>query len=621
MNFLVTNKTLEENTTHQLPFELHKETFGNYTVLNERKNGFLKQNSFLSITNGFLKDIDLPIDQPENQKKSAINHVLSQWPVSENITGTFSICILENSNSKITLCCDHIGIYPIYYLKQKNDFYISNSLILLGIISQCELDEVGIAQRGIGPEFSNFGSRTILKDCKRLLPGQYLKFNLEGEIIESKFDNTLYQDISSNNQIHNFHKEYWFAFKNDLKYCLSDYPEVNIALSGGIDSRILVGALPKNKTINCHTFGNKNNYEVKIASRLAKAIKAKFKNYFDPNLYFPSAETLKEYTLKTESVQLCSWLEILENVPEYAHTPLLLGELCEALPARNIKKFSSREFRQKNFWRYYIQNKDYQFEESTPEKFKKWKSKKSKWFALWSNEKRINELNLKTSHEEVIDGLIMDLDEIFDRIESHSLPYVELYDELFSWYTYSRMRLAKQVVMCSSKFDAMSPAMSIQNLRRTSNIHPNLRLNYRFSKKLFNEFEELKILNKIPTNQAPLIPQNSPDLIKFSVWGLRSKIDSYLIKKSMSKSKTNKDYRLFKSINWSSFYQNPDMESNILDYFKNNHLGKKYLKKQLETSIERKNLTQWPFANIDIMNACSLNVEIDLIKQYQAKVK
>lgn len=73
-------------------------------------------------------------------------------------------------------------------------------------------------------------------------------------------------------------------------------------------------------------------------------------------------------------------------------------------------------------------------------------------------------------------------------------------------------------------------------------------------------------------------------------------------------------YRLFNSINWAKVYQHPKMEKNLNDYFRNNHLGKKYFEDILKQSLQRKNLEQWPFANLEVINGASLNLELDFIK-------
>jgi hypothetical protein len=562
------------------------------------------------------KDLNLVGQNKYTHTISAVEQIVNEWPVAENISGSFSTTIIDKLANELTLCNDLIGVYPLYYLIKDEYIYISNSIILMGSISKSDFDEVGIAQRCIGPEYFNMGSRTILKNCKRLLPGQYLKIDLLGEIFKIKFDNSLYQNISSSNQNHNLHHEYWKEFKKEVEYCLLGNSEVNIALSGGMDSRLLLGALPMEKDIHCLTYGEKDNYETKIASRLAKLKKAKFKNFSQLSLYFPPIQILKDYVLKTEAVNICSWLEILENIDVKERHPFLLGDMTEALSARNIKKYTSRTFRQHNFIKYFLKEKDYKFEKSNDQRFQAWKNAKLLNFNRWYIEERVSNLNLSFSTAELKAGLHSDLEEIFSRIEAHSLPYTELYDELFSWYTHSRIPMSKQILICNRDFYCYCPPMANSILRNTSNIHPNLRLSNRFLKKLFS-ISELKKFNRIPTSQAPYIPQNFLDIIKFPIWGFRSKVDHLLIKRLIKHKDPTKRYRLFKSINWVMIYQNPDMKKNLKRYFENNHLGEDYFKYLLKRAEQRKNLQQWPFANTELINGASLNVEIDLIKSYQ----
>lgn len=614
MKFLLSNIPISKDIYAKLPFNLGSKSIGPFNLFTEKGGEILETESHTSITDGYLRDLNCDSSDSYLHTERAVEQIVVGWPLPEHVTGSFSTTIIDMKSLEITICNDLIGLYPVYYLKNKEDFYVSNSIILMALISGCEFDEVGILQRSIGQDFSNIGARTILKDCKRLLPGQYLKLDKFGERLETKYDNSLFQNISSPDQNHQLHKKYWEGFKKEVALCLIDQEEVKVALSGGIDSRVILGAIPSDKKINCLTFGAKENYETKIASRLAKIKKAGFENFYQPDLYFPSYEVLKKYTLETEAVQICSWLEIMENVEAQPIVPMLLGELCEALPGRNILKYSSRNFRQENFIKYYLLKKDYQFEKSTPENFEAWKAKILSRYLIYYGEIRLHRMSFKISSEELKQAVKEDLEEVFSRIEAHNLPYAELYDELFSWYTYTRMRLAKQLQISNSRYRTFSPAMSMQVLRNTSNIHPNLRLNYRFAKKLFKDSKDLREFNKVPTSQAPLVPQYFPDLIKFPVWGIRSKIDGYLIKRMMKGKNAGNRYRLFKSIDWAGAYQLPDMEKKLNDYFKINHLGEEFFKNILKQSVQRKELIQWPFANIDIMNAAGLNVEIDLIK-------
>ncbi|TDN89165.1 hypothetical protein DET49_10781 [Salegentibacter sp. 24] len=611
MKFLVTNR--QNLDMLNLPRGCHLYQLGKLSLISENKIAPKNIDQMYLFNDGYLKDLDKDVSELTSQKIGVLKAISGGWPLPENITGSFSAVMIAEQEETISLCTDLIGLYPLYYLMDDNDFFFSNSIILTGIISCAKIDPTGVLQRSLGPDFSNQGSRSILKNCKRLLPGECRRYDFEGNLICVEFDNRLYENLSKSDQDHDLAKDYWKAYKKEVLYCLNDSEKVNIALSGGIDSRVALGSIPEGKDITCYTFGSRENYESKIAARLAKLKPAKFKACYQPELYFPSSELLREYTWQSEGLELCSWLEITENVNNREKEPLLLGELCEALPARKIAKFSSRDFRQNNFIKYYLKNEDYNFEASSPSKFEKWKQKKLKTYLIFFHEKNLAKFDLDFDHEQVRKELTADLEEIFGRIEAHNLAYTELYDELFSWYTYTRMRLSKQLLVANTKFNAYSPAMSLQMLKRTSSLHPNIRLNYRFVNKLFSVNKELRRFYRVPTNQAPWVPQSAPDLFKFVSWGLRSKIDQFFIKRLMKAGNPNKRYRLFKSINWVQVYQNPNMEKNLYEYFQNDHLGRQYVESIKTQAKNRRDLKQWPFANMNIINAGALNAELDQI--------
>ncbi len=613
MKFLISNKPIEYDLSSlPLKFDIH-EIDGLYIILEEGVN-LEKSKDCRILYDGYIRDLhEDPLDF-SRQRDSVVHEIKNNWPLPEKITGSFSAVVIDELTRTITLCTDLIGLYPLYYLRNDSNLFVSNSIILTGLITEVPLDKAGIVQRSIGPEFANIGSRTILKNCRRLLPGECLRFNSEGDLFFKKYDNSLYNDISEPSQDHSLWREYWKAYQKEVKYCVNYSENVNIALSGGIDSRLALGAIPDNKRVTSYTFGNPKNYESKIAARLAKAKKAEFISCWNPKIYFPEPDILREYTLETEGVQLCSWLELTENVEKGRKEPLLLGELCEALPARKIAKFSTKKYRQENFIKYYVLKNDYSFEKASQEKFEIWKKAIINQYSIYYHEKMLSKFSFSPDRKDLLTCLNHDLNEIFSRIENHQLPFVELYDELFSWYTYTRMSLSKQLLVANTKFNAYSPAMSLQMLRKTSQLHPNIRLNYRFAKKVFTLHKELKYLYKIPTSQAPLIPQTCPDFFKFIIWGLRSKADQILIKRMMKTKDSDKRYRLFQSINWAKIYHHPKMEQNLKKYFKRNHLGNEYFQTIYNQAVKRRELKQWPFANINIINAASLNIELDLIK-------
>lgn len=570
------------------------------------------QNSeFFSHTEGYIKDLNLSPENSIEQEISCGNIIENVWPVPSNITGSFSRFQLNLSSDLVCICTDPIGVYPLYYLKLKGQLYISNSLIWLGAIQGVEIDETGVFQRCFGPEYCNFGRRTILKNCSRLLPGEWLQLDHQGNFIKNKYDNTLYNSHSSPDSSKKT-AAYWKALKKEVEYCLSNEKTVNLALSGGMDSRILLGAVSFNKKLRCLTYGNEKDYEVKIASKLARIKGAEFRSFHYPYINFPSREILREYNLKTEGIYLCSWLEILENVSQ-TNEPLLIGDLSTAATGRSIKRFNSKTYQKKNFLKHNLLNKGHDFEKNNSASFKSWKDRILNRFLRSYTNENIHNLGLSIELSDLREKTREDLSALFDRIASHDLAYIELVDELFTWYTHTRFPMGKQVLLNRSKFQTFCPALSIQIMRLISSVAPESRLNLGFVQKLFKEEKELQKLSRIPTNQVPLLPLNAPHIFRLPMWGFRKIMDDYFIKKLVKAKDPKKRYRLFKSNNWVKIYQQDNLDKKLDAYFTPNYLGQAFADHIKKQAIKRKSLEFWPFANMNIMNAAGLNDELEHI--------
>ncbi len=620
MNFLITNDPKNRrNLLSYSPDIVQKENNNLYSFI-ENADMIHEDENFLGFVTGYINDLSIDKDNKKAQISSAFEIINKQWPLPENITGSFSTVIMDKNKSSLVFCNDLIGVFPLYYYIDGSSFYISSSLIMIGVIADADFDEVGIAQATYGNEFVNVGSRTILKNVKRLLPGEHIKLSTNDLLMIKSYDNTLFNLSTEKGKVSNKdYQEYWDYFKNEIDYAITQYDKTYLALSGGMDSRLLLGSLPEDREVECLTYGDEGNYEVKLAAKLALMQGHEFKSYSDLELYFPQKDTLKTYVQNTESLNVASWLEILENIEAQKKSTILMGDMCEALPARNIKTYSSRKTRITNFFKTIVLNYNYNFTKATPDNFEDWKQKTVNNELTRFSKNKIEGLNLLISYEFLKSEIKKDFEGLFSRIESHNLPYFELYDELFNWYTHCRISMGKQILVCNSKFNAICPPMSVGILRKSSNIHPNNRLNYRFMNKLFKKVDDLKKINSIPTNQSPLIPHSFPSWAIFIVWGLRSRIDQFLIRKLLKNKNPRMRYRLFRSINWVEVYQNNSLEDRLKSYFSPNHLGSDVVNSIKDEVIGRKKLEKWPFTNFDIMSLSALNMKIDLIKNFKNK--
>lgn len=609
MRFLLSNKDLNHRNDG-IKDEFFYRRIDSLNLIIDQVDHLKARENMWYINQGYLRDCSN--DLKVNDQK-IIHDIANSWPVNDSSTGSFSSVICNPDKSEVIICNDPIGVYPLYYLKNQDGFYISNSIILIGNFADIEFDEAGIIQRTTLPDYSELGSRTILRNCKRILPGEWIRFNFAGKKVESKYDNTLFNfDLHDDPDI--VADNYWSVFKEELDFLLKEESDITVALSGGMDSRILIGGIPENKNLSCISYGADNSYEIGIAQKLANLKKASFKSFSNIQLNFPKFSILEKYVRKTEAVYLCSWLEILENIKVEPNNVLLLGDLSTALTGRSIKRFSSKEYQKKNFLKHSLLSKDYELEENNNENFLRWKDETLNYYLGFYTSKTIKARELEISREELVKNIKYDLNQLFQRIDSHKLKFIEQVEELFTWYTHTRIPMGKQILINNSSFKSYCPGLSLRVMRYSSSIHPNQRLNNRFIDRLNKRIPILRRLGKIPTSQIPLIPQNTNNIIRFPIWALRSSIDNILIKRIVKTKDSSKRYRLFSSNNWVKIYQNPELEINLKEYFKSGHLGCEFMKQIKRRGLERRDLKKWPFANMDIINAAALNIEIDHIK-------
>ncbi|MCB9201615.1 MAG: hypothetical protein H6604_01015 [Flavobacteriales bacterium] len=356
--------------------------------------------------------------------------------------------------------------------------------------------------------------------------------------------------------------------------------------------------------------------EERFVARLAKKKNATFKNYGDYKLFFPPCDILTDYVKKNESLNITSWLQILENTHQKKDSMILLGDMCEVLPARNIKTFSSRKSRIKNFFKYNILRYYHDFTKTDVNSLEKWKNKKIIDLLKVYDKDKIKKLKINLPYDQIIKEITKDYDELFARIDSHNIGFEELFGELLEWYTHARIPMGQQVLTCRSKFKAVCPPMSLNILRISSSIHPKYRMNYRFFNALFHNIEELKKLNSIPTSQSPFVKRSYSSSLIFLSQGIRSNIDQFLIRRLMKNKNPQMRYRLLKSQNWVRVYQEPHVISTYKSYFSS--LDNRFLSEEsraIKLLKGRVGLIKWPLINSDLMSFASTATQIDLIKK------
>ena len=218
------------------------------------------------------------IDLLNTQNTSLIQSALN------DIRGHFSF-IFQNSTFSLAVV-DRVRSSELnYFIDANNDLFITpdfNKILNLNFFNK-SLNEKAIRQ--IIMSGYTIGSATLYENCKSLNAGQYLLY-LNNKIIVKNYFN-YFGDIKLKNFFDESLDELTQITINIFKRTLLEIGErqIVIPLSAGNDSR-LVASIFKHlgaKNVLCYSYGQKNNFEAKVAKLISK--KLGYKWVFIPLTY------------------------------------------------------------------------------------------------------------------------------------------------------------------------------------------------------------------------------------------------------------------------------------------------------------------------------------------------
>lgn len=205
-----------------------------------------------------------------------------QWGIKavDRFIGMFAIAIYNESTGELVLIRDRIGVKPLYYYFDGEDFVFASELKPIIEYFQ-DVKDLAIDKTALY-EFFQFGyissGLSIFEYCHKVPAGSYVTFNLKHLTLKSK----AYWSIAPYFELPKFEKseeelvdELELLLIDSFKYrMVSDVP-IGIFLSGGIDSSVVAAILQKHYG-NIHTFTigfdegkyNEADYAKKVAEHL-----------------------------------------------------------------------------------------------------------------------------------------------------------------------------------------------------------------------------------------------------------------------------------------------------------------------------------------------------------------
>lgn len=196
------------------------------------------------------------------------------------LRGMFAFCIYDKLKNELFLARDRLGIKPLIYSVNAQNFAFSselNPLVQSGLVSKT-LSKDSIS------DYFQFGSikqeKTIFQDAYHLLPGHFMRVNLEKKVSIERY----YDYVKESEKVPPIDcyqvacKQIRKELEKATQYHMVGDVEVGAFLSGGIDSTAVV-ALMKQYTdskITTFSLGFKHRTSIEdeapIAARTAKAL-------------------------------------------------------------------------------------------------------------------------------------------------------------------------------------------------------------------------------------------------------------------------------------------------------------------------------------------------------------
>ena len=254
---------------------------------------------------------------------------------------------------------------------------------------------------------------------------------------------------------------------------------------------------------------------------------------------------------------------------------------------------------------------DVNISESSYESFLQWKLKKTKNI-LNECSRFVNLLQpILATHftvESMSAEIQKDLELDFMRVEKNFPKFTPMFDELYTWFHYTRYGMASQLILLNFLFRTLCPPMSMRFLRLISRVHPRLKVNRKLIDAIIN-LPELNHLNRIPSAQIPYVSSQSPKLIKESIWALRALLDDFFMKRALKKQNPFVRQQFIKWHNLTKEYGRKKTQSIVQEWFSG-----EWIKEERFVNIvkSRGGMSSWPHLNSDIAIPANVSILLDL---------
>lgn len=158
----------------------------------------------------------------------------------QHFIGMFAFAIWDERSQQLFCARDRIGVKPFYYCQQKERFMFASEVKSLLAMNHAPVHEDAVALQEYVVFQTVLGDKTLFSNIKKLLPGQYMFVNKNGNITELRNYWDLTFDIDFDHTEEFFVDRLRILLEDAVKIRLRSDVPLGAHLSGGLDSSTVV---------------------------------------------------------------------------------------------------------------------------------------------------------------------------------------------------------------------------------------------------------------------------------------------------------------------------------------------------------------------------------------------
>ncbi len=178
-------------------------------------------------------------------------------------------CLIREAEMGFTAFTDRYGLQHIFYHTSPEGAVAGSSALLVALVSgdQIDLDAFGV----LGLLGHHLGEMCGFQKTRKLPAGAVIHLRAGGCQVEHSASSCGFPQRTSQNR-NALVKEGVEILRKGVMACLAAFPEADLELSGGLDSRLILAAIPeaKRRELRAVTLGMAGSHDCVLAKRIAE---------------------------------------------------------------------------------------------------------------------------------------------------------------------------------------------------------------------------------------------------------------------------------------------------------------------------------------------------------------